>query len=114
MLEHERLDNDMLAQLEELLGDRFPELVERFMVDGQRRLGLIQAAVAEQDFKVIHAEAHGLKGSSRNVGANRLGVFCDELEELGRIEQAHGISTTLADIEQEFAAVCMQLRAQVP
>lgn len=105
-----RIDSAMMAQLQELLGERFGELVERFIQDGERRLSLLRSAVVQPDFDVVHAEAHGLKGSSRNIGANDLGTLCGELEQLGKVRSAKTMPTLFAAIEQEFAAVCAELK----
>ena len=105
-----RIDAAMMSQLQELLGDRFGELVERFIQDGERRLSLLRSAVVQPDFDVVHAEAHGLKGSSRNIGANDLGGLCGDLEQLGKERSAVNMSTVFAAVEQEFAAVCAELR----
>lgn len=106
-----KIDGVMLAQLQELLGERFAELVERFVSDGTRRIELLRAAVPTRDFDVIHAEAHGLKGSSRNVGANDLGEVCCMLEQRGRDSNANDVDTLFASVEREFAAVCEELRS---
>lgn len=102
----EKIDSAMLAQLQDLLGDRFSELVERFIADGNRRVQLLREAVMNKDFDLIHAEAHGLKGSSRNIGANDLGNVCADLEQQGRSANGDGLETLFAAVEQEFAAVC--------
>lgn len=106
-----RIDAAMVAQLKDLLGERFAELVDRFIQDGERRMGLLRDALASPDFVVIHAEAHGLKGSSRNIGANHLGSLCSELEQQGKEGRAEGMATLFAALEQEFAAVCAELRS---
>lgn len=111
-MEHSaRIDGAMMVQLQELLGERFGELVERFIQDGERRISLLRSAVVQPDFDVVHAEAHGLKGSSRNIGANALGILCGELEQMGKEASAADMPTLFAALEQEFAAVCAELRA---
>jgi|SRR5690606_6841914 HPt (histidine-containing phosphotransfer) domain-containing protein len=105
-----RIDATMVAQLQELLGERFGELIERFIEDGERRITLLRGAVVQPDFDVVHAEAHGLKGSSRNIGANDLGTLCGDLEQLGKEHNALTMPTLFAAVEQEFAAVCAELK----
>jgi len=107
----QHIDLAMLDQLKELLEDRFPELVERFVDDGGGRMALIAKAVPAENFDVIYAEAHGLKGSSRNIGAGPLGDICAELEVLGKNQTPDGMQQLFADIEQEFAAVCDVLKS---
>lgn len=109
-----KIDGAMLAQLQELLGERFAELIDRFVSDGTRRMTLLRAAVPTRDFDVIHSEAHGLKGSSRNIGANDLGDVCGELEQRGRDSDESGVDTLFAAVELEFAAVCDILRTYCP
>lgn len=105
-----KIDAAMLRDLKDLLAERFTELVDRFVQDGERRLELLRAAVPARDFDTIHAEAHGLKGSSRNIGANSLGNLCGNLELRGRERNAEELVTLFAAVEQEFAAVCEELR----
>ena len=105
-----RIDAAMMAQLKELLGERFGELVERFIQDGERRISLLRSAVVQPDFDVVHAEAHGLKGSSRNIGANVLGTLCGDLEQSGKDRSVANLPTLFAAVEQEFAAVCAELK----
>jgi len=105
-----KIDGAMISNLKDLLGERFAELVDRFVQDGNRRMALLRSAVPIRDFDVIHAEAHGLKGSSRNIGANLLGDVCGELERDGREKRQDNLTTLFAALEQEFAAVCVELR----
>lgn len=105
-----QVDASMMKQLQELLGGRFTELVDRFIDDGSRRIGLLRGALDEPDFEVIHAQAHGLKGSSRNMGANGLGNICAEMEECGRKGMGEKLPAQFAALEVEFAAVCQSLR----
>ncbi len=113
IVHQEKIDAAMIAQLQDLLGGRFAELVQRFVEDGMRRLNLLRAAVRERDFDAIYTEAHGLKGSSRNIGANPLGNYCAELEAKGRVGEAHALEPLFAAVEQEFAAVCEVLHNQL-
>jgi HPt (histidine-containing phosphotransfer) domain-containing protein len=102
----DKVDAAMMDQLKDLLEDRFGELIERFISDGAKRILLIKQALPSLNFVVIYAEAHGLKGSSRNIGANPLGDACDLLEEKGRKKNGEDIEALFAEVEQEFAAVC--------
>lgn len=109
----EKIDTAMLTQLKELLGERFVELVDRFVEDGSKRMGLLRDAVPIREYEVIHAEAHGLKGSSRNIGANPLGDMCASLESKGKNEDDSDLETLFAAVEQEFAAVCDYLKSLI-
>lgn len=113
IVHQEKIDAAMIAQLQDLLGGRFTELVHRFVEDGMRRLNLLRAAVRERNYDAIYTEAHGLKGSSRNIGANPLGNYCAELEAKGRAADDQALEPLFAAVEQEFAAVCQVLHSHL-
>ena len=114
MTAENKLDAAMMEQLRDLLGDRFIELIETFINDGERRMNLLRDAVPKRDFTVVHGEAHGLKGSSRNIGANPLGNVCETLETIGDQKNEAPLDTSFAAVEQEFAAICIALREYLP
>ncbi len=103
------LDARVVAELKELLGEGFPLLVERYVGDCGKRMQRLKSAVETSDFATIFHESHGVKGSSKNIGATRLGVLCAELEHNGQAEVAAGNEQLFAAIEQEFADVCCEL-----
>lgn len=105
-----RLDEAMIDQLRDLLAGRFGELVARFIADGEKRLSLLRNALIARDYSMIFAEAHGLKGSCRNVGAGSLGDLCALLEAQGKDRSDQGLEQLFAAIEQEFAAVAIALQ----
>jgi len=104
------LDINHLMMLQELLADRFDELIETYLNDSQARLTSIIRAIHVCDLDAICKEAHGLKGSSRNIGANSLAELCEVLENQTREgELAHG-QQQLAAIQQKAAAVSEHLK----
>lgn len=107
------LDWIVIGELKELLEDSFPMLIARFIDDGEVRLEKIAEALAMQDAKVVYAEAHGLKGSSRNIGAFKLGDFFDQLETLAHTKNLAAAATIFAAGQTEFAAVSTALTAHI-
>ena len=103
-LSQEELDLQNLSTLQELLGERFKELVETFVRDSVERLQDLKSAIAERDSSNIIQHAHSLKGSSRNIGAYPLADLCDHMEKQAR-------SGTIADPKQELAAIEQKLAA---
>ncbi len=106
------LDAQMLAELKELLAESFNELVDRYIEDSTKRFQLLNSAVAANDYKVIYHEAHGIKGSSANVGATHLALLCGKLEALGQSQNPQGVSDLLTQAQAEFQEVCSYLSAQ--
>lgn len=106
-----QLDPDMILSLKDILGDNFNSLIGQFQEDGQRRIDALGPAVRNKDFDTINKQAHGLKGSARNLGANALAEHCDVLEIAGRNEVDEKLETSLAAVEQSFAAAMAELEA---
>lgn len=100
----------IVAELKELLQEGFPILVERFVDDGEVRLAKMNAAIAVNDSETLYAEAHGLKGSSRNVGADDLAKQCAMLEHMGQQQNLADAATTFAAVKVEFSRACNELK----
>lgn len=103
------IDLVMLEGLRELLNGKFVELVTTYNTDCGKRLERIQSAIPSADFAVIRHEAHGLKGSSRNIGANSLAACCEQLEAKAQAGDTAGMEQIFSAMEQQFAAVSAQL-----
>ena len=80
------LHQTIAARCQEFREDFGPELVSAiinaFIPDTQRRLVVLQQALAARRVEAVLRAAHGLKGSCYNVGAQCLGDICGELERL--------------------------------
>ncbi|HMW48463.1 MAG TPA: Hpt domain-containing protein [Cellvibrionaceae bacterium] len=105
------LNAEMLDELRELLAENFNELINRYIADSQTRFNTLHTAIAQADFKVIYYEAHGIKGSSRNMGANILAEIMARLEALGQSQNPQGLAEVFADAQAEFAKVVVGLEA---
>ncbi|MEM6453665.1 MAG: response regulator [Acidobacteriota bacterium] len=90
-------EDDALAQrlavLRDLAGDeRFVGLIERFRQDTEDRLRDLDDAIANRDAAEIEHLAHSIRGSSSNLGAERLASLAQELERRagsGDLDDAH-------------------------
>lgn len=105
------IDGSMLGSLKSLLGVKFNLLLNTYIEDSQKRMGRMAIAVSKRDFMVINHEAHGLKGSSRNIGAVDFADICEEMETKGRVEDDQELEQLFAIVQQQFAAVCQELKA---
>lgn len=106
-----QLDPEMIVSLKDILGDNFNSLIGQFEEDGQRRVDALGPAVRAKDYDTINKQAHGLKGSARNLGANLLAEHCDVLEVAGKAQQDANLEQTLAAVEQAFAAAVAELES---
>lgn len=73
------INNDIVAELQELMGEDYPFLIETFTVDSLTRLEKLKAFVENNDLESIKSSAHSLKGSSANIGAIGMEALCQEL-----------------------------------
>ncbi|AFY74591.1 HPt domain-containing protein [Synechococcus sp. PCC 7502] len=57
------------------------ELLNLFIEDAKQHLAVAEAAIKTQDFKTLEREAHHIKGSSGNVGAQTMQTVAYALEQ---------------------------------
>jgi HPt (histidine-containing phosphotransfer) domain-containing protein len=75
------------AELRELMDgdtDMMMELFTLFLKDSAARLQTLSTACVCQDFKIVRAQAHSLKGSALQIGAGGLASLCAALESSDR------------------------------
>jgi CheY-like chemotaxis protein len=93
-----------LKELEDLGGREFLQtMIERFMKDALHCVTLIEEALDKNDLTQIHETAHGLKGISRNMGANALAQVAVDLEtacKAGGPTFPPSLRTTVQDVFQ--------------
>src|SRR5262249_10550268 len=58
----------------------FDEIVDLFAEEGARRLASIRDALRDGRVESLHAEAHKLHGTCRNIGALRMAEVCAKIE----------------------------------
>ena len=80
------------------------ELLSLFIDDSTLRLQTLASASFRQDFKVIRAQAHSLKGSALQMGAAGLASLCAALESAERPEPDR-CGPMVRAIDDEFALV---------
>jgi histidine phosphotransfer protein HptB len=70
------------ALLEALAGDEgcLDELIDAFKTDTEIRLQRLTVALAGADVHNMRREAHAVKGSARQVGAETLADVCEQVE----------------------------------
>ncbi len=73
-------DKDLLEQMQRLMGPRFINVVEKYRSSGEAQIDRMREGVKREDPEVLRKAAHGLKGSSANLGASYVSKLCKELE----------------------------------
>jgi len=104
------VDKAMLDSLKSILEDRFGLLIETYMSDSEGRCSRLKDAIENLDYAAICHEAHGLKGSSRNIGANSFADICAIIETQASHEDQTGLQQNFAALENRLAAVFDELK----
>ncbi len=101
-------DRNKLAELQELTGGDpawVSELLETYVADTRARLVELREAVRAGSVPRVQRAAHGIKGSSGNVGAVRMADTCHRLESVERDGSADRMDELLMDVEEAFVAM---------
>lgn len=107
------LDNRALNELREEIGNSFVKMVEVYLEDTPLLIEQLGAALAIADTLQIRELAHGLKGASRNLGADKLANIARLLED----QASHGIiedgETVLKRLHEEYHQVAEALGREI-
>lgn len=104
------LDDEVVKELQDVMGQDFQMLVDSFHRDGTQRLAALQAAQAAGDQEVLRRQAHSFKGSSGNLGAVQVFELCMQLESLAREGKLGQAPDLLARLQGAFEQACTALR----
>lgn len=105
MNDRPHLDEEALAELQDVMDDEFDVLIHTYINDSAERVSSMRAALEAGDADALAKTAHSFKGSSINIGAPRLGALCMEVEEAGRASRLADVEPVLVRIESEFRQV---------
>ncbi|MGO1463399.1 MAG: Hpt domain-containing protein [Marinobacter sp.] len=111
MVDTPHLDEDALAELQDVMEDEFDMLIQTYINDSSDRIANLKTALIEGKADAFTKTAHSFKGSCINIGAPRLGELCREAEAVGRDERLGDAPPLLATIEAEFGRVTDGLHA---
>lgn len=111
-----RVDAEAIARLRELGEPGGPDLASEFidlyLADGEALLGKIHESCTAGDAQLLKRQAHTLRGSSRNMGAETVAEIAREIE----INAESGATAQLAEwvrqLRQVFAETVPLLQAQ--
>ncbi|HTQ80432.1 MAG TPA: ATP-binding protein, partial [Thermoanaerobaculia bacterium] len=79
------------------------EIVESYLTETPRRVGLLHEAVSRADAGALTFLAHSLKGSSAQLGAVRVAAVSARLEQKGRRSELAELPALLEELEREIA-----------
>jgi signal transduction histidine kinase/CheY-like chemotaxis protein/HPt (histidine-containing phosphotransfer) domain-containing protein len=105
------LDQTVIEDLREVMGDEFLSLIRVFLEDTPRTLERLQAAAAAGEIPPMVAAAHSLKSTSANLGALEMSELARQIEHGGRAGTLSNPTVLAARLVAEFIRVEGALRA---
>ena len=88
----------------------FSKLVGLLEASAPRRIHEMRRALGKKDLKQIEREAHALKSSAGNLGAFKVKIASQELEDLASNEHVQVASHLIDDLELQVNQAISELR----
>ncbi|MDX1633473.1 MAG: Hpt domain-containing protein [Marinobacter sp.] len=107
------LDEEALAELQEVMEDEFDILIRTYLSDSEDRIRTLRNALGNGDADAFAKSAHSFKGSCFNIGAPQLGSLCLAAEIAGREGSLVNAEAQLAAIENEFQVIREMLQRSI-
>lgn len=112
------VDDEMLGAIKELQiegeADFLSEIIHIFLHDSQTTMDVVSESITTQDFSTLKKSVHSLKGSSGNLGANRLSGLCSKIEEMAANQDLEGITQLLPTLHSVYISTCQALEEKIP
>ena len=113
----DQINDAALEQIHELDrrsgGNCFERLVHIYLKKAEALMGDLRVAIGESDAEGIARAAHSLKSASYQLGAEKMGALCAELEVLGRRGVTDGAQALGAELDRLHPAVGKALQARL-
>ncbi len=101
-----------LKELEELGGHEFLQtMIQKFVDDALECVTFIEEASNSQDLGKVQETAYGLKGISRNMGADSLAELAFELENACKTGNENSFSSSCQSLQERFQQTRQALEA---
>jgi len=100
------------GKLSQLVGDNaemHKRVLERFLVNAEEQVAMINMAVVNNNANVVIQIAHKLKSSARTVGAMQFGQLCYQLEVSSQASDSLTVSRLVSELGPAFNSVSVQI-----
>ncbi len=105
------LDVQSAMQAIRMDADSFVFFLETYENDMEKSIPMMLKAFEEKDWKNFAITVHGMKSSSRYVGAYLLADMAEKLEQAGKSEDVEFINVGLVDFERESKKILKNVQA---
>jgi HPt (histidine-containing phosphotransfer) domain-containing protein len=97
---------ETLREIEEAGDETFMlELIASFQNDTARRFERLHAAIARLDAATVKAEAHAIRGSARQMGAEALADSCQKVEAVAPLMNWPELESQMEQARLRFAEI---------
>lgn len=107
----EHLDHSTLKLLADHVGDVFPTIVQSYIDFSEKTIPELQEAVSNKDLNSIQEIAHSFKSSTYQLGAERLGALCEQLEGHAKAQNLDQLDGILQEMTSEHGHALQELKA---
>jgi len=97
-----------VSRLQQSFADDLEFIIEMYQIyveDAHKRLDSLDDALAKSDYKGIVDASHALKGSSANIGAERMSALASRLEQIDAAKDMKAAEELARELDAEFEAV---------
>jgi len=103
------VDRDLLTGYRQFMGDGFKDAVDAFFKNTSCLLPALREAATQVNREILIETIHKLRRSSSGLGAKRLPVLCEVLQEKCYAGLLLDVSQRIADIENEYESLRQEL-----
>lgn len=107
------LDEEVLAELRDIMEDGFAELLDVFITDLPIQIECLRSAIAHGNADDLYQVAHKLKSGCGSIGVPRLAELVRRLEQAGRQKILEGAEELLRQVETVADGTVAGLQAQL-
>jgi CheY-like chemotaxis protein len=85
-------------------------LISLFLEDSPQLIDEISTAIEHNEYQKIQACSHKLKGSTKNIGGQRLSLIIEQIESAANTQQVMEINMHKTALVKEFELLCHELK----
>jgi HPt (histidine-containing phosphotransfer) domain-containing protein len=82
------------------------EILDIFKMDTAQRLQVLREALSRTDRVRVQQQAHSIKGSAVQVGANSLAALCQQIELDAGTQPCGELASLVGQAEADFESLC--------
>jgi len=100
-----------LKEMKEVMGEIFIQLVPAYIAESDVMISEMPQLLNSRSIDVLERNAHSMKSSSLNVGAEKLSEIANEIEDMSRdIDSTDILKEKIIAITEEYAKVKIALQ----